>query len=92
MLNFEWDIIKAKANINKHNITFEEASTVFNDMLSITFPDTFHSLNEDRYIILGVTRLTKLLVISHTYRNGNVRIISARAATKKEKLFYENSK
>jgi len=92
MLNFEWDKAKANSNISKHNITFEEASTVFNDILSTTFPDPHHSLNENRYIILGITILSKLLVISHTYRDGNVRIISARSATKKEKKFYENSK
>jgi len=92
MLNFEWDEAKAKLNINKHGVTFEEASTVFNDALSTTFPDPSHSFNENRYIILGMTLFSKLLVISHIYRDSNVRIISARSATKKEKQFYENSK
>ncbi len=92
MLNFEWDDTKARLNVNKHGVTFEEASTVFKDALSTTFPDPSHSFNENRYIILGMTQFSKLLVISHTYREGSVRIISARDATKKEMQFYENTK
>lgn len=91
MLDFEWDKDKAQLNLKKHNVTFEEATTVFVDELSTTFPDPNHSLNEFRYIILGITKLSKLLVVSHTYRDGNIRIISARNATKKERKFYENS-
>ncbi|OVE73431.1 hypothetical protein BVX93_01610 [bacterium B13(2017)] len=88
-MNFEWDKEKDKLNIKKHNITFAEASTVFSDPLSWTFPDPDHSLNEHRYIIIGYSHFNKLLVISHTERNKNIRIISTRKATKHERKYYE---
>jgi len=88
-MDFEWNPQKAKINLRKHGVSFEEASTVFRDPLSVTFPDGEHSLGENRYLIIGVSAVNKVLVIAHTYRNHQIRIISAREATKAEKHFYE---
>ncbi len=88
-MKFEWDIDKAEKNEKKHGISFQEALTVFRDTLSLTYPDMDHSVDEDRYLIIGLSSFGNVLVISHTFRNDNIRIISARKATKKEKYFYE---
>ena len=88
-MNFEWNPLKAEINLKKHQVSFEEAATVFNDPLSVTFPDPDHSVGEDRYLIIGLSVAYKVLVISHTYRDDTIRIISAREATNQEKRFYE---
>jgi uncharacterized protein len=88
-MEFEWNPDKAELNHKKHGISFEEAATVFNDSLSVTFPDPEHSVGESRYVIIGVSRFGKLLIISHTDRGAKVRIISARKATRQEQRFYE---
>jgi hypothetical protein len=88
---FEWDIIKARRNSLKHGISFEEASTVFDDPLYITFLDVEHSIDEERYITLGLSKVGRLLLIAHTDRGGIIRIISARKATKNERRYYEES-
>ncbi|MBW4647508.1 MAG: BrnT family toxin [Kastovskya adunca ATA6-11-RM4] len=88
-LEFEWNPDKAALNIEKHDISFQEAATVFNDPLSVTFPDPHHSIGESRYIIIGVSRFDQLLVVAHTDRVEKVRIISARKATRQERRFYE---
>lgn len=88
-MEFEWNPEKAVTNLRKHNISFQEAATVFDDSLSVTFPDPDHSIGEDRYVIIGMSRLGELLVISHTDRENRTRIISARRATRQEKRFYE---
>ncbi|BBD69877.1 hypothetical protein NIES4072_27870 [Nostoc commune NIES-4072] len=88
-MEFEWNPDKAALNLEKHGISFPEAATVFNDPLSVTFPDPDHSIGESRYIIIGVSRFGQLLVVAHTDRGEKVRIISARKATRKEKRFYE---
>jgi len=88
-MEFEWDLEKARVNLNKHNVSFSEAATVFNDPLSLTFPDPDHSIGESRYIIIGISSLERVLVIAHTERGINIRIISARKATPKERRFYE---
>lgn len=62
---------------------------MFNDPLSITFPDPDHSIEESRYVIIGVSRFGQLLVVAHTERGEKVRIISARKATRQERRFYE---
>jgi uncharacterized DUF497 family protein len=90
-LNFEWDDKKAKANIIKHSISFEEACTAFGDNLSITIQDPLHSEDENRLILIGKSINFKTLVIIHLEFNDTVRIISARRATKKEQKFYEES-
>ncbi|MGR9052642.1 MAG: BrnT family toxin [Gammaproteobacteria bacterium] len=88
-MNFEWNTEKAEKNIRKHGVSFQEALTVFRDTLSITYPDLDHSVDEDRYLIIGLSSFENVLVISHTFRNDNIRIISARKATYKERHFYE---
>lgn len=86
---FEWDENKAKSNIMKHKISFDEAKTVFYDFLSITIPDLNHSINEERFITIGNSSMNKLLVVMHTDKNDVIRIISSRLATYKERKYYE---
>jgi uncharacterized DUF497 family protein len=88
-LNFEWDENKAKSNLAKHGVSFEEAATVFGDPLSITIPDPAHSQIENRSVILGNSHDRKLLVVVHTDRGDNIRIISARRASRSERINYE---
>ena len=88
-LNFEWDGRKANANLAKHGVTFEEAATVFADPLSLTISDPAHSQGEERFIILGKSHAGKLLVVVHTERGDNLRIISARRASRRERKHHE---
>lgn len=88
-MEFEWNPDKAKLNFEKHGVSFQEAATVFNDALSVTFPDPDHSIGENRYVIIGTSRFGQLLVVAHTDRGEKLRIISARKATRQEKRFYE---
>jgi uncharacterized protein len=76
-LNFEWDANKAKSNLGKHGISFGEASTVFGDARSLTISDPIHSELENRFITIGTSHRGKLLVVVHTERGDNIRIISA---------------
>jgi hypothetical protein len=91
MLIFEWDPQKAESNIEKHGVSFEEASTVFRDPLSLTIDDPLHSTGEVRMIQIGISHKNRLLVVVHTERENNIRIISARKATKKERNNYESN-
>lgn len=88
-LNFNWDNEKAKVNIRKHGVSFKDAATVFDDPFSITLDDTLHSQEEDRFLIIGYSQQQKLLVVVYTYRGNNIRIISARIATRRERKIYE---
>jgi hypothetical protein len=88
---FEWDPDKAERNLIKHGVSFEEAGTVFDDPLFITFLDKEHSVDEERYITLGLSATGTLLLIAHTDRGNAIRLISARKATKNERRFYEES-
>ncbi|RAM50869.1 MAG: BrnT family toxin [Hapalosiphonaceae cyanobacterium JJU2] len=88
-MEFEWNPNKAALNIEKHGVSFQEAATVFNDPLSVTFPDPDHSIGENRYVIIGISRFGQLLVVAHTDRGEKVRIISVRKATRQERRFYE---
>ena len=88
-LIFEWHKAKAKKNLEKHGISFEEASTVFKDHYSLTISDPIHSIDEERLVIIGYSSMQRLLVIAHTERGDNIRIINARLATKKERKIYE---
>ena len=88
-MNFEWDPEKAAANQTKHGISFEEAATVFGDPLSATYYDPAHSVGESRYITIGMSRSGRLLFIAHTDRAENIRIISARQATRRERKQHE---
>jgi uncharacterized protein len=90
-LGFEWHEKKAKENLNKHGISFEEAKTVFNDPFSITISDPNHSLDEERYIDIGLSLEGELLVVVYTERQSKIRIISCRQATKAERKVYEQS-
>lgn len=90
-LTFEWDSEKARSNLRRHGISFEEASSVFGDPLSITIGDTLHSTQEQRFITMGESALKKLIIVSHVDRGDNIRILSARLATKKERKQYEQS-
>ena len=90
-LNFEWDSNKAKSNLGKHGISFEEASTIFGDPRSLTIPDPMHSDLENRFITLGTSHRGQLLVVVHTERGDNIRIISARVASGRERRGYEES-
>ena len=89
-MDFEWNPQKAEINNNKHGISFDEATTVFGDTLSITYLDPDHSIQEERFVMLGLSSKHRILVISHMYRGETVRIISARLATKRERRFYEH--
>ena len=91
MIAFEWDANKARLNLAKHGVHFEEAATVFGDPLSVTIFDPAHSHTEDRFIILGRSHLEKLLVVVHTERSDNIRIISARRASRRERKQYEKA-
>ena len=88
-MHFEWDPIKAKKNLNKHKISFEEASSIFYDPLAVTGTDPDHSFNEERMITFGISSSGHLLVVAHTYRSETIRIISARIATRNERKIYE---
>jgi uncharacterized DUF497 family protein len=90
MIEFEWDVTKAKTNLRKHGVAFNEASTVLKDGLSITIYDPDHSVNEDRYITIGVSITGRPLMVAHTDRGDRTRIISARELTRKEREAYEN--
>jgi uncharacterized DUF497 family protein len=89
-LSFEWNENKASASFKKHDVSFEEATTVFGDNLSITISDPLHSIDEDRFIIIGYSCKHRLVVVVHTERGNNIRIISARLATKGERNSYES--
>jgi uncharacterized DUF497 family protein len=89
-IRFEWDEKKNRANIKKHNISFEEAKTVFYDENARLISDPGHSNGEDRFILLGISRNVKILVVVHIYKEQDelIRIISARKATKTESKYY----
>ena len=91
MLSFEWDVRKAQTNRTKHGVDFEEATTVFSDPLSVTIPDLAHSQTEPRFIILGRSHRQRLLVVVHTERRDNIRLISARRASRRERKDYEEN-
>ena len=91
-IRFEWDAAKAEINIKKHGISFDEASTVFQDPLAYIFNDTEHSVKEFREIIIGHSLVGSLLVVSFTEKIPDlVRIISARPTTKAERRDYEKN-
>jgi hypothetical protein len=89
-MRFEWDPEKARRNVAKHGVSFEEAATAFGDPLSLTIFDPDHSEEEDRFILLGQTYTGRLVVVVHTDRGENVRIISAGLAARRERRAYEN--
>jgi len=94
MTEFEWDSTKAKSNLKRHGISFEEAKSVFFDDYALQFYDEGHSEEEDRFLLLGLSNTSKLLMIVHCEREGGnvIRIISARKATTNESAFYQGPK
>src|SRR5512139_3828709 len=88
---FEWDPAKAEKNISKHDIDFDEASSIFDDPLFITFLDEEHSIDEERYITIGLSNKGRILLVAHAERDNRIRIISARKATKNEEKFYQEA-
>lgn len=90
-ITFEWDGRKAKANLKKHGVSFEEACTTLGDPLSLTIPDPAHSAVEDRFITLGLSSRGRLLVVVVTERTERIRILSARKASRRERRTYEES-
>jgi uncharacterized protein len=88
-MKFEWDPIKDNINLRKHGVSFEEASAVFGDFLSLSGRDLAHSVGEHRFVTFGVSSHGRVLAVYHTDRGGVVRIYSARPATRKEKRIYE---
>ena len=88
-MKFEWDPVKARANQGKHCVTFDEASTVFGDVLSVSGRDLEQSVGENRPVTFGLSSFGQVLVVSYTDRGGIIRIISARPAARKEKRIYE---
>jgi len=88
-LRLVWDARKASANERKHGVGFLEATTVFDDPLSVTIPDPAHSVGEQRLLLLGTSRQERLLVVAHSESGDSIRIISARRATRRERRVYE---
>ena len=88
-MEFEWDREKAKRNLRKHKVSFDEAMTIFYEPLSATFDDPDHSTDEERLITIGYSSRSRLLVVSHTERGKTIRIISARHATAHERKQHE---
>ena len=88
-MKFEWDSQKSARNERKHRVTFAEAISVFEETLSVTYPGVDHSDEEDRFLIVGLTSSGSVLVVSHRFRDETIRVISARRATTKGRLFYE---
>ena len=90
-IKFEWDAAKARLNLSKHSVSFEEASTVFGDQRAITIPDPVHSLAEERFVTIGVSDQGKILVVVATERGDSLRLISARSASRRERKQYEEA-
>jgi uncharacterized protein len=93
-IKFSWDDSKAKSNLKKHNISFGEAKSVFEDKNARLIPDDLHSQTEDRFILLGLSHTLRILVVVHAYLESDeiIRIISARKATKNEANYYKARK
>jgi len=88
-VNFEWDPGKARRNRRKHRVSFQEAATVFGDPLAVSYADPDHSASEQRFITVGTSSAGRVLMVAHLDRNGNIRIISARKTTQRERKHYE---
>jgi len=88
---FEWDRRKDSANQRKHRVGFAEATTVFDDPLSVTIPDPDDTAGDERFVIIGMSTERNLLIVVHTIRGERIRLISARPATKHERRNYEET-
>ena len=93
LISFEWDEKKARANLSKHSVSFDEAQTIFFDSNARMIFDPDHSSSEDRFILLGISALLRVLIVCHCCRENDgkvIRIISARKAKRKEQKQYES--
>lgn len=90
-MEFEWDPRKAAENLRKHKVSFNEAATVFGDFLSTTASDPAHSVEEHRYITIGLSNRGHLVMVAHAERRERIRIISARKLTRTERRAYEET-
>lgn len=88
-MEFEWDPKKAAENLAKHDVSFTEAATVFDDLLSVTVPDPDHSFEENRFVIVGQSHRGRFLIVSYAEPGDHIRIISARELTRTERSIYE---
>jgi len=91
-IEFEWEAAKAETNLAKHRVSFDEAVSAFYDALSVTIPDPDHSVNEQRFLLIGMTVTRRLVVVAHTNSGRRVRIINARRATRRERASYEKGR
>ena len=89
MLLFEWDEVKARENLKRHKVPFDEGKTIFNDPFLLTYPDIDSSETEERNINIGLSAKNRVLVLIHTERQSKIRIISCRKATARERRHYE---
>lgn len=89
-LRFEWESEKAAANRIKHGVSFLEAASAFGDLLSVIVPDPLHSAEENRFLLLGMSAESRLLLVVHAERGLQIRIISARKPTRQERRVYEH--
>ena len=89
-LRFEWDPVKAAANLRKHGVSFDEAETAFSDEHALLLDDTEHSAHEDRFVLIGLSAALRMVVVCHCYHEGAdvIRLISARKATRTERHDY----
>lgn len=90
-MEFEGDPAKAARNLKKHKVSFEEAASVFGDPIAYTFTDPDHSIAEERWLMFGLSYMSRILAVIYTHRRGKYRIISARLATRHERKIYEES-
>jgi uncharacterized DUF497 family protein len=90
-VEFEWDPLKAAADVKKHGVDFAEAMTVFSDPLEITISDPDHSVRELRFLSIGTSTAQRLIVVAYTERAGRTRIINAREASPQEREHYEST-
>ncbi|MBI4766326.1 MAG: BrnT family toxin [Deltaproteobacteria bacterium] len=88
-MKIEWDPRKAKFNIKKHGVSFEEGATALSDPMAATGVDPDHSITEERFITFGISKKGRLVVVSHTEKDETIRIINARKASKGERKLYE---
>ena len=91
-MEFEWDPVKDAANLAKHGVSFSEASTIFGDPLEVTIPDPEHSEDETRFLSVGISTESLLLLVAYPEREGRIRIIHARVAAAKERKGYESGR
>ena len=88
-MKFEWDLQKAAKNLAKHGVSFEDAATVFGDPLGRIESDPRHSLSEERFVLVGLSRGQRFLAVMFADRRDAIRLISARRATRRERREYE---